>query len=78
MWGSLLSAALLVLAPVQRAEVRFGVVQPEGPGAAAVKDFRGCQLQADIGSQLFCYHQFFHAPLIFAEVCLRVLQGEEL
>lgn len=41
MWGSLLSAALRVLAVVQSAEVRFGVIWPEGPGAAAVKGFRG-------------------------------------
>lgn len=36
-----MSAALHVLALVQSAEVRFGVVWPEGPGAAAVKGFRG-------------------------------------
>lgn len=41
MWGSLLSAALHVLTLVQSAEVRFGVVWPEGRGVAAVKGCRG-------------------------------------
>jgi len=37
----LLSAALCVLPSDKRAEVRFGVAWPEGPGAAAVRGFRG-------------------------------------
>lgn len=41
MWGSLLAAALRVLTLVRSAEVRFGVVWPEGWGAAAVKGCRG-------------------------------------
>lgn len=58
MWGSLLSAALHVLAPVQSAEVRFGVVWPEGPGAAAVKGFRGVSYRLTLADSSFVTTSF--------------------
>lgn len=42
MWQLLLSAALCVVALDESAEGRFGVVWPEGPGAAAVLTALAC------------------------------------
>lgn len=74
MWGSLLAAAHS--SPECRGQV-WGYMA-RGSCSSSCKGLQGGQGQPDVGWQLFCYHQFFHAPFIFAEVCLCVLQGEEL
>lgn len=60
-----------LLTPVQSAEVRFGVIWPEGPAAAAVKAFRGVRDSLTWAGSSFVTTSFsMHRLFLQRSVCV--------